>query len=164
MTTPLQGGWRAMTAADLPAMIRISDEVHGIYTEPEAVLAERLRLYPAGCLTLERDGTVTGYLIAHPWHRDIPPSLGKALGAIPADADTFYLHDLALLPAARGSGAGQAATAFVLQLARAAGFADVTLMAVNGADGFWARQGFHYADSTQASSYGEGTFLMRQSV
>ena len=87
-------------------------------------------------------GTIEGYLISHPWRCDDPPKLDRPLGAIPADADGSYLHDLALQPSTRGAGAGRAALALVLRQAAAAGFADVTLTAVNGADGFWAAQGF----------------------
>jgi GNAT superfamily N-acetyltransferase len=153
-----------MTPADLPAISAISDRVHGAYTEPVEILAERLALYPQGCLTLEQDGAITGYVIAHPWLRDAPPRLGRPVGAIPARADTYYLHDIALLPASRGTGAGTTATAAVVAQARRAGFREVTLTAINGADRFWAAQGFAYADDTESAAYGEGTYLMRRAI
>ena len=77
MTGAAHYGWRQMTPADLPAISAISDRVHGAYTEPVEILAERLALYPQGCLTLEQDGAITGYVIAHPWLRDAPPRLGR---------------------------------------------------------------------------------------
>ncbi|AZI34560.1 putative acetyltransferase [Caenibius tardaugens NBRC 16725] len=157
-------GWRPMTTADLPAVQMISDAVHGAYTEPKGILAERLTLYPEGCQTLERGGVVVGYIITHPWHRDTPPKLGQPLGAIPEESDTYYLHDIALLPAGRGGGSGRAATDFTVMQARAGGFADITLIAVNGADSFWASQGFAYVEGGDAVTYGEGTYLMRRIV
>ena len=94
-----------MREADLPMVVGISDAVHGDFTEPLATFADRLAHYPAGCAIFERGGASLGYLISHPWPRDAaPPKLGALLGAIPA-ADSYYLHDIALLPAARGSGA-----------------------------------------------------------
>lgn len=90
-------GWRPMAAADLPAVSSISDTVHGRYSEPVEVYAERLALHPTGCFVLEADAAPAGYLITHPWRRDMPPKLGAMLQAIPPDADTFYLHDIALL-------------------------------------------------------------------
>lgn len=159
-----QATWRQMQAGDLATVAAISDSVHGRYTEPVTVYAERLALDPAGCLVLEAAGAVIGYLIAHPWHRDDPPGLGALLGAIPADATTCYLHDIALLPAARGAGAGRSALRFVLERARALGLPDVTLMAVGGADRFWSAQGFDYVRCAPGLSYGAGTHLMRMAV
>jgi GNAT superfamily N-acetyltransferase len=158
-----RGQWRPMRAGDIAAVGAISDAVHGpAFTEAPAIYAERLALHPAGCHIFERNGAVSGYLIGHPWHRDHPPALDRPLGAIPADADGYCLHDLALLPSARGTGAGKAALALVLAEAAAAGFADVTLMAVNGADGFWAAQGFDHVAGDADSPYGPGTHLMRR--
>lgn len=156
--------WRPMTAADLPTVAAISAEVHGRYAESLEVYAERLRLCPAGCFTCEVDGTARGFLVTHPWRRDVPPpALGAMLQAIPDSADTWYLHDIALLPDTRGLGAGQAAVALVDGLARAAGVQDITLVAVNGADRFWAAQGFTYVD-TDAGGYGPDTYVMRRPV
>lgn len=149
-----------MRRADIPAVTAISDAVHGDYTEEAAVYGERLDLYPAGCFAYEQDGAVTGYLISHPWLRSTPPQLGMPLGALPAGADTYYLHDIALLPETQGGGAGRAAIALVEDLARTLGFADVTLTAVHGADRFWAACGFGYVGG-EDDGYGPGTHLMR---
>ncbi|MDP5279395.1 GNAT family N-acetyltransferase [Sphingomonas sp. DG1-23] len=149
-----------MRATDLAAVSAISDAVHGRFTEPLAVYAGRLDLYPAGCFVLEQDDTVAGYLISHPWHREDPPKLGALPGAIPPDADAWYLHDLALLPAARGAGAGRAALDLVKAQARARGFADIALMAVGGADRYWTRQGFAYVPRDADPSYGDDAYLM----
>jgi GNAT superfamily N-acetyltransferase len=153
-----------MSAKDLAAVSAISDAVHGRFTEPVAVYAERLALYPAGCLVLEQRGEVTGYLIAHPWYRDAPPKLGAMLGAIPAHADSYYLHDIALLPAARGTGAAGAALDFVMARARTLGFSDIALMAVGGADRFWAARGFAYVPRDVDPSYGADAYLMLGAV
>lgn len=154
-----QGRWRAMEPDDIGVVAAIPNAVHGTFTEPVSVYAERLALYPAGCFVLEWDGTIAGYLIGHPWTRASTPALGQPLGVIPADADTYYLHDVALLPAARGKGAGHAALGLVIAQARADGFADVTLTAVHGADRFWVTQSFVRDEGD--SAYGEGTCRMR---
>jgi GNAT superfamily N-acetyltransferase len=158
--------WAAMRGADLPAITAISDAVHGRYSEDGAVYAERLALYPSGCFTLWQGDQISGYLISHPWHRDSPPALNAMLGSIPMVADSYYLHDIALLPGARGGGSGHAAVDLVLTLARKAGFQDVTLMAVNDADRFWASIGFAYVEDviSTLNSYGAGSYLMRRAV
>lgn len=160
--------WTAMRLEDLPSIAALSDAVHESYSEDVAIYAERLGLYPSGCFTLWQGDRIAGYLISHPWHRDSPPALNARLGSIPAIADTYYLHDIALLPDARGGGSGRIAVDLVIDLARKAGFRDVTLMAINGADRFWASIGFTYVDDTdptaKPSSYGEDSYLMRRVV
>lgn len=146
----------------MAAITAISDAVHGAYTEQPFVYRDRMALYPAGCFTLARgDDAVLGYLIGHPWRAAHPPALDTRLGAIPADADCWYLHDIALLPDARGDGAGAAAMALMEAAARAAGLEAMVLVAVNGADRYWARHGFAGAG---AAPYGDGTLLMRRDL
>lgn len=158
------GMWRPMRDADLPAVVRISDVVHGDFTEPLETFADRLVHYPAGCAMFERDGEPLGYLISHPWPRDAaPPKLRALLGAIPA-ADSYYLHDIALLPAARGTGAGATATAFALRQAEIEGCRDIRLVAIQGADSYWHAQGFAYAGGEMVGPYGPGSHLMQRGV
>ncbi len=157
-------GWRPMRAADLPAVVAIADEVHGVFTEPLAVYAERLALYPDGCRIFEAGGTIAGFLVTHPWYRDAAPKIGAMLERIPEATGSYYLHDIALLPSARGTGAGAAAMAFVLEQAAAAGCDEVMLVAVHGADSYWSAQGFAYAAPGEDGPYGPGSHLMRRRV
>lgn len=151
-----------MRAEDLPAIKHISDIVHRAYSEEEAVYAERLSLYPAGCLTLERDGAIIGYIVTHPWHRGLSPALNAALGKIPTENSEYYLHDIALLPEARKQGLGEAALRRTIEHARQHGFPAVTLVAVNGAERYWGSQGFIIAEGEEESTtYGAGTYRMR---
>ncbi|WP_054143925.1 GNAT family N-acetyltransferase [Bosea sp. AAP35] len=132
-----------MTATDLPAVMAVAAVVHPDYPEDEAVFAERLRLCPQGCLVLEGAGGPIGYVVAHPWHCAAPPALNSLLGALPMQAGCFYIHDLALLPAARGSGAGGMVVARLAEIATDAGLSCLALVAIDGSLGFWRRQGFH---------------------
>lgn len=134
--------WRDLTTLDLPAVEAIAAKVHPSFPEDLAVFAERQRLYPAGTRLLELDGVPSGYILSHPWRFMALPALNSLLGAIPEDADTYYLHDLALLPAARGTGAAAMIVGSMLRHAKAAGFANVSLVAVNGSLPFWYKHGF----------------------
>lgn len=153
-----------MVTADLPEVDAVAARVHPDYPEDPAVFAERLALHPAGCLVLDE---VAGYVVSHPWHPGAPPKLNSLLGTIPADAATYYLHDLALLPAARGVGAG---AAVVMQLARHAGtlgLSTISLVAVNASEPFWRRLGFAPAaiqPSSLASYDGKARLMMRSIV
>ncbi|MDP3255993.1 MAG: GNAT family N-acetyltransferase [Bosea sp. (in: a-proteobacteria)] len=131
-----------MTAADLSAVLAVAAIVHPGYPEDEAVFAERLRLFPQGCLVLEGSSGLLGYIVSHPWHRGAPPALNTLLGLLPAMPGAFYIHDLALLPAARGSGAGRLVIERLVALALEARLPRLALVAVNDSSGFWQRQGF----------------------
>jgi ribosomal protein S18 acetylase RimI-like enzyme len=131
-----------MTAADLPSVLAVAAQVHPGYPEDEAVFSERLALSAQGCLCLEETGRVGGYVVSHPWLLGQVPALNSLLGALPDSADTYYIHDLALLPQLRGSGAANEIVAQLVQHARGAGFASMALAAVNGSAGFWRRHGF----------------------
>lgn len=133
-----------MTPVDLDAVQAIAGVVHPDYPESPRVFAERLALFPAGCLVLQdrERSQVVGYAISHPWHQGQPPALDALLGALPPDASTYYLHDIALMPAARGQGAPSSLLTVLLKQARAAGLDEVSLVAVNGSRAYWQAQGF----------------------
>lgn len=141
--------WRAMTAYDLPAVEKIAAVVHpGLFEAPQ-VLAERQRLYHNGCYLLEVGERPAGYVLSHPWRASSLPQLNSLLGDIPDDAATYYLHDLALLPVARRIGAASRIVSALIKHARARGFPTMSLVAVNGSQGFWEKHGFVVADAPQ---------------
>ncbi|GHE67249.1 N-acetyltransferase GCN5 [Camelimonas fluminis] len=148
------GTWRAMAAGDLAEVLKLAAVIHPDYPEDAAVFAERLGLYPQGCMVLETPaaagddpggdagGRLGGYLVSHPWTAGAPPALDSLLGALPPFPALYYLHDLALLPVARGTGAARAAVARAAAVAAQAGLDCLGLVAVNGAAAFWRRCGF----------------------
>jgi len=147
-----------MQAADLAAVQTVAAVVHRDFPEGRAVFAERLALYPDGAFISEGPDRIGGYLIAHPWAIGSAPALNSLLGTLPSHSDTFYIHDLALLPAARGSGAGSAIITQIADQARARGFATLSLIAVSGSAPFWAHHGFRDASdqlpAEKRASYG----------
>jgi ribosomal protein S18 acetylase RimI-like enzyme len=144
MTTALN--WRPMTAADLPAALAVADVVHPNYPEDPAVFTERLALYPRGCLVLARHDRLIGYIVSHPWSYGEPPALNSLLGALPVPPTTYYIHDIALLPEARGTGAANAVVTRLIAQARDEGLPDLSLTAVNDSVAFWTRHGFRLAE------------------
>lgn len=141
--------WRALTTLDLPEVETIAARVHPAFPEDIAVFAERQRLYPEGTRLLELDGVSAGYVLSHPWRFKALPALNSLLDAIPAEADTYYLHDLALLPSARGTGAAAMIVGELLRHARAGGFATMSLVAVNGSLPFWYKHGFRTVNTPE---------------
>ena len=161
-----QGQWRPMTEADLPAASVLAASIHPAYPEDDAVFAERLRLYPNGCRVFDRGEGAEAYVVSHPWRHLEAPALNSLLGGIPAAPSTFYIHDLALSPAVRKTGAASQIVAWLVDHARAEGILHISLIAVNGSASFWQRQGFAVMqDRTLADSlrsYGnDAQFMVR---
>jgi len=161
--------WRPMTAADLHAVLAVAALVHPAYPEDEAVFAERLALVPEGCHVLvDEEGLLLGYLVSHPWPAGAVPALNALLGEIPAGATNWYIHDLALLPEGRGSGAAGRIVAQVADLARKAGCTRLALVAVNESAEFWQRQGFREANdpalAAKLASYDDAACYMRRDL
>ncbi|ACI50915.1 GCN5-related N-acetyltransferase [Gluconacetobacter diazotrophicus PA1 5] len=160
--------WRAMCADDLPAVMDLAARIHPDYPEGEAVFAERLALCPAGCLVLPGAEGLVGYVLSHPWRVDGPPALDSALGALPAVPDCWYLHDIALLPPARGQGAAAAALALIGTRAAQAGLGRIALIATGQAAAYWRRAGFTPLDQPDAAtvlrSYDPRAQLMARGV
>lgn len=157
-----------MTAQDLAQVQVLADVIHVDHPEDPQVFAERFRLYPQGCLALENEGRLLGYALTHPWHFGTPPALNSLLREIPSNATTYYLHDVALLPEARGKGYAAEAGERLVRHARDAGFDNVSLVAVNNSQAFWERLGFHATGvpglEAKLLTYGPDAVLMRQDL
>jgi GNAT superfamily N-acetyltransferase len=135
--------WRAMLDTDLPTVTAIAAEVHPDYPESPAVFAERLRLFAQGCLiAVDVNGTALGYAIAHPAVLGQPPALNSLLDGLSPQADSLYLHDVALTAGTRRSGLGGALVEYIRELTAAHGFACAALMAVNDSAAYWQQRGF----------------------
>jgi ribosomal protein S18 acetylase RimI-like enzyme len=153
-----------MRKPDLPALLTVADIVHPAYPEDPAVFVERLELYPEGCLVLEQGGKAMGYVVSHPGTYGAPPRLNSLLGALPAKPTTYYIHDIALLPEMRGTGAASMVVGQLVEHAVRHGFPGITLTAVNDSRDFWERRGFHAVDvaglAESLSSYDHAAIFM----
>ncbi len=159
--------WRAMTGYDQPAVVEIAGRVHPGFFETEDVLAEKFALYRNGCYLLEISEKPAGYVLSHPWRLGSLPALNTLLGAIPRDADSYYIHDLALLPLARGVGAAGKIVAALSKHAVAMGYPTISLVAVNNSLAFWEKQGFVVEDRPEladklASYEAEARFMVKR--
>lgn len=153
--------WRPMREDDLDGVLALADRCHPGLPESRAVFAERLALYPQGCLVLPGADGVAGYAIAHPIRRLEPPPLGTLLGAIAPDADQFYIHDVVVAPERRGGGMSGLAVARLLVLA--ADYPSAALVSVYGTAGFWSRFGFRPEPEEMEEklrAYGDGAVFM----
>jgi hypothetical protein len=91
--------WRPLsTGGDIASLVQVADKVHPDLPESEQVFAERVALFPQGCLGLfDETDELGGYIISHPTRYREPPALDQLLGEIAPDANQYYIHDLAIL-------------------------------------------------------------------
>jgi ribosomal protein S18 acetylase RimI-like enzyme len=156
--------WRAMTMADLDGVVAVAQVAFPDHPEGRACFAERLALAADSCFVLADAARVLGYLIAYPWPLGSIPPLDTLLGSLPAARDAWYLHDLALLPEARGG--GQATAGLATLFARID--APIALVSVNDSVPFWQRHGFVVQDTdalrAKLASYGPAARYMIRSA
>ncbi|GHD59146.1 GNAT family N-acetyltransferase [Jeongeupia chitinilytica] len=152
---------RTVTAETLDHVLDIQAACYPpAYLESREVFARKLALsHDSHWLAWHGDSAV-GYFFTHPWRGRTPPALGTSLASLPADPDCHFLHDLAVHPQARGSGAAQALVDTALGWGNRRGLTDALLVAVQGAAPYWVRQGFHAIGP--APAYGEHAVLMHR--
>lgn len=154
--------WRAMTAGDLDGVVAVAAIAFPDHPEGRPCFAERLALAPESCFVLANGEGVAGYLIAYPWPQGAIPPLDTLLGGLPERRDSWYLHDLALLPEVRGGGNARAGLALLFAQVHA----PIALVSVNESAGFWQGQGFVPQDSPELraklASYGpDARYMIR---
>lgn len=157
--------WRPMAPADLPAINEIAKCVHPDYPERPEIFAERLSLYPQGCHALIEGDSIRGYVLSHPWRSFDPPALDSLLDGLPSRVGTYYLHDISILPRARGRGLADPIIESLIAAARSTGFASMSLVAVNDSVEFWMRRGFEIVETPElahrlATYDGEARFMV----
>lgn len=126
----------------LPQALALQALVYPAFlVEPERAFASRLDVAAPYCLAAMQGDRLVAYLLAHGWPHAAPPPVGAILD--PATrGDTLFLHDLAVSPAARGTGRGRALVERAFALAAADGVLRAELIAIEGAAPFWAGLGF----------------------
>lgn len=145
---PTAGTVRGLTCADLAAVAAVQracyrDEL----VEAEAAFHGKLARFPAGCLGLECNGRLGAYCFCQPWQTGRPLPLGDDPRAARHDAadeapDCLYIHDLAVIPAWRGTGAADLLFRAVLRVGERERLTRFALVAVQGSEPFWTRRGF----------------------
>jgi predicted N-acetyltransferase YhbS len=110
--------------------------------ESTATLRSIADAAPEMCAVAEDDGGVIGYLLAHPWKPEHLPPLNEPLAGLPDDASCAFIHDMALLPSARGSGFAGRMVQCILAIAAQKGMTSASLLSVQGTVEFWTRFGF----------------------
>jgi hypothetical protein len=167
MTKAVGLRWRAATEADVSEIDRIAKIVHPDLPERAKTFAEKIALSPLTCFVAYDGKNVRGYAIAYPWRENDIPKLDTMFRSLPSDASVLFIHDVALLPSARGQGlVGELPKLFSVA-GRKLGLKHATLAAVYGSEEAWFRYGFRRAPMTeklvaQTESYGSAVYMTRE--
>ncbi|KAL9003780.1 MAG: hypothetical protein Q9188_003360 [Gyalolechia gomerana] len=137
-----KAAWREMSLNDIESLVRVAENIHADLPESDQVFAERVKLFPEGCLALTEGDSdkLSGYVISHPIRRRQPPALNSLLGEIASNADQYYIHDLAILREARGRGLAQECIGKLFEIAKR--YLTTSLVSVYNTALFWGRFGF----------------------
>lgn len=139
---------RPLQASDLSAIHAIQGESYPpSMQEGMDVICRRIEAARETCWIALDDLGPCGYLFAY------PSSLGAVTPldgdfSISSDADTLYLHDLAVLRRVAGRGVGNALFALAMESACARGLDYSGLVSVQGSRHYWMRQGYEVSEPT----------------
>jgi N-acetylglutamate synthase-like GNAT family acetyltransferase len=101
---------------------------------------------------------MVGYGISHPWTLNSIPPLDDFLVMLPHNPECLYIHDVVVMPEARGHGAATNYVDYIKGLAVQIGIDSLALVSVYGTDVLWGRFGFKAVQNAQLSrkleSYG----------
>ncbi len=133
---------RRMQLADLPAALELQAQSYPEFLiESEEAFASRLNVAAPYCLVASLDGALVGYLLAHGWPRQAPPTVGELLSRT-APSEVLFIHDLSVGAAGRGLGIGSKLVQNAFERAAHDGLQIAELIAVEGAATYWASLGF----------------------
>jgi GNAT superfamily N-acetyltransferase len=166
-TTADSTGWRQATFADVDAICVIEREVHPLLQERPEVHGEKIRLFAEGCCVLVDGASVLGYAAAYPWRLDDIPLMDTLFGTLPAATDCMFIHDVALLPVARGRGYGRPFVERIAGLALGRNLTRLALVSVYGTVPVWRTLGFEIETAVPRAkfkAYGETARYMRRDL
>lgn len=133
---------RAMQLCDLTAVIRIQAEAYvDEILETDQVIHARFAQAPDTSWVVERDGEVCGYLVGYQSTLGDVTPLGNEFSHKP-QANTLYLHDLAISGSAKGFGLGLVVVNYALREARQRQLEHAALVSVQNSKVFWEKLGF----------------------
>lgn len=159
---------RSMQVSDLAQVMAIQSQCY-LQLPPESLACYQAKLAASAdtCFVARLQEEIIAYMIALPWDSSAPPAFDAPSCELPKQTDCFYLHDLAVSPAARQHKVGSLLVAKFFDTAKALDFAKTCLIAVDGAHTYWQRFGFvqqtdHPAMTTKLAEYGEQAQFMQR--
>lgn len=133
---------RAMTIQDLAAVESVQAEAYaGYFLESADVIAQRFHSSPSTAWVAEKEGTVCAYLVGYRSKIGKINPLNAPFNVV-EETNCLYLHDLALLKSAQGTGLGRKLVQAANEYAKSESVAAVALLSVQNSKEFWQGLGF----------------------
>jgi len=133
-----------MARLDIPRIMAIQFQCYAsCYLESAEAFLHKIVMHPDGCHVLEVGGIVAGYIVFHPARLGWVAPIDFLQDMPMPDPECVYVHDLAVNPAFRGKGIGRVLFGEAVAAACVCGLDRLTLAAVQDAEAFWERMGFH---------------------
>jgi ribosomal protein S18 acetylase RimI-like enzyme len=153
-----QPNWQPLLLSEMETVNHIADSIHTSLPERPEVFSEKVSLFPSGCRKLVKGNKMVGYGISHPWMLDSIPPLDDFLVKLPHNPECLYIHDVVVMPEARGHGAAAGYVDHIKGVAAQMGIGSLALVSVYGTDVLWGRFGFKAVQNAELSrkleSYG----------
>lgn len=156
---------------DLPELLAIQSVCYGDgFHESAQAFRAKLEASPNTHWLCRRNGQALGYLVALPVAAGQLPSLNAPQVTKAEAAEWLYLHDMAILSEARSLGLGKRFIGEAERVARETGLRGLALVAVQGAEGYWARAGFVLKEDVdeevrlKLASFGGGAVYMEKEL
>lgn len=132
-----------MTPAHIEEAVRVQAQAfpEDLRESPE-VFEDRMARYGQYFRVAFMGDRMVGYMISFPWKLGDAPVNNEKFPAELPEADCFYIHDIAILPDARGAGISRALLQDAYETAHALGYDAVSLVAVGQSGSFWDKAGY----------------------
>ncbi len=160
---------RQATLNDVSALARIQYECFGDeFLESEQSYRSKLASNPQTCFIAEHNDGVCGYIIGLAVDEHSFPILNAPSISTPDNPTILYLHDLSVVPNARGTGVSEALIQHLLK--QSVNFEHTMLIAVQGSLGFWQKYNFAPIDpkswglEQKVLSFGVDAVLMAKDI
>lgn len=135
--------------------------------ESREVFANRFERFGEHFRIAVINGQIVGYMICFPWKLGDTPVNNAVFPEELPEPDCFYIHDIAILPEARGEGISRALLEDAYKTADRLGYDAISLVAVGQSGSYWDRAGFVTYTRVDAAKldrisdiYGPGARLM----
>lgn len=163
---------RALKENELPYLIEVQKKTFtSDLCESLAVFKNRFDRFGQFFRVATIDDQIVGYIICFPYELGEIPKNNAPFEANLKRPDCFYIHDVTLIPEARGQGLAQLLIESAFNQAKDLGFTKVSLVSVGQSGNYWDKLGFiKYPQTTQEilqklhSSYDEKSRLMVKDI
>jgi GNAT superfamily N-acetyltransferase len=131
-----------LSVTDVPQLMLVQQNCYSEeLVESATVMTHRVSEFFQTCWGYFVDDQLAGYLLAYPSMLGRITPLAAAF-PLYQNPDCLYLHDMAISRDFRGQSLAPALLAHATNEAKKLGLGALALVAVQGAEGYWAKQGF----------------------